>query len=206
MVLLRVMKAESLDAVILATSQNPDCDPLEEIADRFGVCTIRGSETDVLSRYGTSIRMYRPDAVVRICADNPLVSPDEIDRLADFFLSGKFDYVVNNTPECGLPDGLGAEMVRSDILLEIEEKAYEQRHREHVTSYIVDYSEKYRIGSLPAPDSMWQPELKLDVDTIEDLVKMRRFCAGLPEKNAPHWTSQQIVETALKHPSFSNKI
>lgn len=49
MVLMRVLKAEKLDSVVLATSKEKNCDPLEETANRLGVVTIRGSETDVLS-------------------------------------------------------------------------------------------------------------------------------------------------------------
>ena len=123
MVILRVMKAKKLDMVILATSKENNCDPLVELADRLGIFTVRGSEMDVLSRFVEAIQQYNPDIVVRICADNPLIDPVEIDKLISFFQENQFDYAANNTPACGLPDGIGCEIIRSSTI-----KRLQQRH------------------------------------------------------------------------------
>ena len=61
MVILRVMKAKKLDMIILATSENNNCDPLVEVADRLGILTVRGSEVDVLSRFVNAIQIYKPE-------------------------------------------------------------------------------------------------------------------------------------------------
>jgi len=84
-VILRVMKAKKLDMVILATSKENNCDPLVELAERLGILTVRGGEMDVLSRFVEAIQLYKPDVVVRVCADNPLIDPGEIGKLVDFF-------------------------------------------------------------------------------------------------------------------------
>jgi spore coat polysaccharide biosynthesis protein SpsF len=196
MVLLRVLKAIKLDLVILATSEEKDCDPLEKISSRIGVIVVRGSETDVLSRFVKAINIYKPRAVVRVCADNPLIAPGEIDKLVTFFEDNSFDYVANNTPECGLPDGLGCEIVRADLLAYIANKTEKQEFREHVTSYITSHQEKFLLGSLKADQNLWYPELKLDIDTQADLEKMQRFCSLLPEDKAPYWTAYEIVMNA----------
>jgi spore coat polysaccharide biosynthesis protein SpsF len=201
LVLLRVKAAEKLEMVILATSEEKSCDPLEKMANRIGVTTVRGPEIDVLSRFIKAIHTYRPTAIVRICADNPLISPEEIDRLVDFFHRGRFDYAANNTPECGLPDGLGCETVKADLLLKIAEKAKGNYYREHVTSYITRHSSEFKIGWLQAPAQLWFPEAKLDIDTREDLNRMRTFCAGLSAANAPYWSSREIVENAKRSTS-----
>ena len=64
MVLLRVLRAENPDVVILATSEESNCDPLEEISSRLGILTVRGSETDVLSRFESAIKQVQSDIVV----------------------------------------------------------------------------------------------------------------------------------------------
>ncbi|MBI4838549.1 MAG: hypothetical protein HY806_05290 [Nitrospirae bacterium] len=196
MVLMRVLKAEKLDSVILATSKDKNCDPLEETANRLGVVTIRGSETDVLSRFEKTVKQFKPDAVVRICADNPLVDPGEIDKLVLFFGMNDFDNASNNAPECGLPDGLGGEIVKADVLLNAAGAANEQIFREHVTNYITSHSDKFSVGRLMAEPQLLRPELKLDINTKTDLKKMQKFCSSLPEKNAPYWTAYEIVMNA----------
>lgn len=193
MVLLRTLKAGNVDLVILATSEMPDCDPLETLARDMGTAVVRGSEDDVLSRFIKVIETYSPDSVVRICADNPLIDPREIDKLVSFFGSGDYEYAANNTPECGLPDGLGCEMVRAATLIEIAGTAREQRYREHVTEYITSHPDKFSTGWLQADTELRRPELKLDIDTMEDLGKMRKFCSTLPANNAPYWSAEEII-------------
>jgi spore coat polysaccharide biosynthesis protein SpsF len=202
LVLLRVQRAKTLDMVILATSEEKNCDPLEKIARRLGVLTIRGNEADVLSRFVTAIELYQPRAVVRICADNPLISSEEIDKLVAFFEAGRFDYAANNTFECGLPDGLGCEIVASDTLVHVTGKIRKFDYREHVTSYITKHWEQFSMGWLNAEQKLRYPELKLDIDTTEDLEKMRRFCSGLAAKDAPYWNAYQIVDRAIEHDLF----
>jgi spore coat polysaccharide biosynthesis protein SpsF len=197
-VILRVMKAKKLDMVILATSKENNCDPLVELAERLGILTVRGGEMDVLSRFVEAIQLYKPDVVVRVCADNPLIDPGEIDKLVNYFQKNQFDYAANNTPECGLPDGLGCEIVKSDLLVDISGMAVERVFREHVTRYITSHPGQFALGWLPAELSLWMPEIKLDIDTDEDLVRLQRFCSSLAEANAPYWTAREIIFNVQK--------
>lgn len=198
MVLRRCARAGKIDIILLATSKNKDCDPLEELAAGMDIPVVRGSEGDVLARFDKAIDIYHPDNVVRVCADNPLVSPEEIDKLVDFFIEGRFDYAANSSGRCGLPDGLGCEIVRSSSLKKISEKTKDQKHREHVTAYILDYPEEFRIGQLQASPELCFPEFRLDIDTGEDLKKMQKFCQQLPSGKAPYWSSLEIVELSKR--------
>ena len=196
MVILRTMKAKKLDMIILATSENNNCDPLVELADRLGILTVRGSERDVLSRFIEAIEQYNPGIVVRVCADNPLIDPGEIDKLVNFFQEGQYDYAANNTPDCGLPDGFGCEILHSDTIINLTAKELDIGYLEHVTSYITSNPDQYSIGWLKAEPELWMPELQLDIDTKSDLEKMQKVCSSLPEKNAPYWTPHEIVMNA----------
>lgn len=207
LVLLRVKAARKLDRIILATSENNNCDPLAEIAKNIGIAAVRGSETDVLSRFVHAINAYNPDIVVRVCADNPLISFEEIDKLISFFMSNDLDYAANNTPQCGLPDGLGAEIIRADFLKRISQWTQDPSDREHVTQYLLDNPGDFKTGLLRADPHLCFPEAKLDIDTPEDLERMRVFCKKLPEINTPYWTSGDIVrclkETTMQANSAS---
>ena len=195
MVLRRVRVARRPDVVILATSEKNNCNPLESLALSLGAEVIRGDEENVLSRFVTAVEVYSLDAVIRVCADNPLVDPGELDRLARCFELSGCDYVTNNTPESGLPDGLGAEMVRAELLVRHLLLAH-ARSREHVTAFISELPVHSLSETCFAPGELCLPGFRLDIDTQTDLVYMRDFLASLPEEDGPLWDAVAIVEKA----------
>ena len=91
-VLRRVRRAQTLTEVILATSDHLRDDVLCEVAERLGVQVFRGPEDDVLKRFVLTAQRFGADIVVRMCADNPLVAPQEIDRIVKHHLCTGADY------------------------------------------------------------------------------------------------------------------
>ena len=176
-VLTRVCDAKELDQVVLATSTSGDDDQLVEAAANFKVMVVRGSQDDVLDRFVQASRESKADLVVRVCADNPFVAAEEIDRLVVAHKSGSFDYSCNHQQRLGnrYADGFGAEVVSTSLLNEISKLTTQTMHREHVTSYVWDNSAKFRIQAVMAPSDLAFPEIKLDIDTPEDLQKLNEF-------------------------------
>lgn len=192
MVFARAQSAGLSERVILATSEEPDCDPLAALAESIGIGVIRGDEQNVLSRFVCAVSTFSLEHVVRICADNPLASGQEIDRLISFYFEQDVDYARSNTATSGLPDGLGCEMIRADILVR-EASGASKASREHVTEFIEERPGDFRTAELIVPEELHCPMAKLDIDTPEDMVRMRRFLAGLPTEGAPLWSSETIV-------------
>ena len=176
-VLTRVCDAKELDQVVLATSTSGDDDQLVEVASNFKVMVVRGSQDDVLDRFVQASRESKADLVVRVCADNPFVAAEEIDRLVVAHRSGSFDYSCNHQQRLGnrYADGFGAEVLSTSLLNEISKLTTQTTHREHVTSYVWDNSAKFRIQAVMAPSDLAFPEIKLDIDTPEDLQKLNQF-------------------------------
>ena len=133
-----------------------------------------GSESDVLARTLSAAQSQSADIVIRICADNPLICPIAIDDLIEFFLTNKLDYAYNHIPRKNLyPDGLGAEIVNIDTLINIERNASKSSHREHTFNYLWDHEIDYKIGTFDPPNVKIQyPSLKLDLDTLDDYVRL----------------------------------
>ncbi len=186
-VLHRVKASRLLDQVVLATSQDPANDVLAERAELAGVEVIRGDEQDVLGRFLVAAEAFQAEYVVRICADNPFVAPEEIDRLISSFLAEKPDYAFNHIPRMDncYPDGLGAEMLSRSLLAQIGRRADHPRHREHVTIHIWENLPAYRICAPTAPEDIAHPRVKLDVDTREDLTRLNKLsCAQDLDCNA----------------------
>ena len=106
-----------MDHLIAAIPEGPKDDVLARYTEDFGVAVSRGSEQDVLSRFYNAAEPFQPDWVVRICGDNPFISGPQIDKLIDFSKRQDVDYAYNHIPRNNVyPDGLGAEIVRFDVL------------------------------------------------------------------------------------------
>ncbi len=176
-VLSRVCDAKKLDQVVLATSTSRDDDQLAELVSNFKVLVVRGSQDDVLDRFIQAAKESKADLVVRVCADNPFVAAEEIDRLVVAHKSGSFDYSCNHQQRLDnrYADGFGAEILSTSLLNEILKLTTQTAHREHVTSYVWDNSAKFKIQAVEAPPELAFPEVKLDIDTPEDLQKLNEF-------------------------------
>ena len=178
-VVTRVCDATQVDQVVLATSHGRDDDRLADVASSFDALIVRGSQDDVLDRFVQSAKVSQADLVVRVCADNPFVAAEEIDRLVVAHKSGDFDYSCNHQQRLNnrYADGFGAEILSTALLNDIANLATQQSHREHVTSYIWDNAAKFKIHAVAAPAELAFPEIKLDIDTPQEMQRLNEFVA-----------------------------
>lgn len=194
-VLQRVGQSQRASIIIFALPDGPADDVLADYLAERGAIVYRGSEADVVGRYWGATEFLEVDQVVRVCADNPLVSGSEIDRLIDFFGSGCFDYAYNHIPRGNsYPDGLGAEIVGKDVLARVNRNAVKPEHREHVFNYIWDNRAEFQIGTCdPLDPVLFHPELKLDLDTLQDYRRLLQW----PVR--PDMTAAEVVATTHAH-------
>lgn len=187
-VLYRTKQARRLTEVVLATTEFKQDDPLTELAQSLNIEVFRGSEADVLGRFWEGAQEFKADVVVRVCADNPFIAPEEIDRLVDCYISRRQSggdprrlYAFNHLPTVNnnYPDGLGAEIFSRDLLTTLQRLVRESWDREHVTTYLWDHPKDFEIYPVVAPLEIAYPVVKLDVDTQEDLSRLRQLGARL---------------------------
>ena len=83
-----------------------------------------GSERNVFSRFFKIAKMYKPNYVVRICADNPFIDPKEIDKLVTYTVKNNLDYSFNHIPykKNMYIDGVGAECIKSNYFFDNKNK------------------------------------------------------------------------------------
>jgi len=198
----RLKRACKLDAIVVATSDRTVDDPIVSLAAQYGLQSVRGSEEDVLGRFQHTVFEVPAQMVVRICADNPLTDPEQVDTLVEYFENGGYDYAYNNRPECGLPCGVGAEVISASTLRLVHKKAMSAQHREHVTLYVFDNLAMFKVGAWVAPPALWHPEFRLDVDYEEDLAFLERICGLLRQAPEANWTTSEIVELLIAKPEL----
>ncbi len=194
-VVTRSKKSRLIDKLVVAIPSTKNNDLLENfIKKKLNVDVFRGSEKDLIKRYLDTAKLYNAQNIVRICSDNPLICPNEIDRLVSSFDHKKFDYAYNHIPrENNYPDGLGAEICTFSILKHLNEKAKGDKYREHIFNFVWERRKQYRINIFDAPLSISFPKLKLDINTIEDYQKL----LSIPFKI--DMNSEEIVKLALDY-------
>ncbi len=170
----RVSMARRLDGVVVAMPDTERDRVLQAHLEGQGVQVVRGSEQDVLSRFLLAAQATQAERIVRICADNPFVWGEAIDRLVDFYDNAHLDYCYNHIPRNNLwPDGLGAEMLSRELLEDIGRLADQPSQREHCLNYIWDHRDRFGIGTFdPEEDWLRRPEVKLDIDTADDFCRL----------------------------------
>jgi glutamate-1-semialdehyde aminotransferase/spore coat polysaccharide biosynthesis protein SpsF (cytidylyltransferase family) len=176
-VVTRALLAPGANAVIVATSDKQQDDPIADLCQAHDIPCFRGSEGDVLDRYYGAAREHQADVVVRVTGDCPLLDPEVLDRVVQTYLQGGFDY-VSNTLRPTYPDGLDAEVFSFAALEEAWRDASLPAEREHVTPYI-RASGRFRTRNVTS--DVWPPtaHLRWTVDGPADLEFVRQVYARL---------------------------
>ena len=139
----RIIKANHIEKFVVATSTDQSDDSLTNLLVSEGVEVFRGSLQNVYSRFNELIQKYEPESVLRLTADCPLVMPELIDEIAQYFKKNDFDY-VSNTIDRTYPDGLDIEIIRAQALLKLSSKEMTKQELEHVTLGIYSRPEEFR--------------------------------------------------------------
>lgn len=170
----RLGQGKLLDAIVVAVPDTPLDKVLQQHLAHRGINYIAGSENDVLDRFAQAAKAVQADTIIRVCADNPLISGEAVDRLIEFYGDSKVDYAWNHIPRHNLwPDGLGAEIVGKDLLLHLHHTAKLPAQREHCFNYIWDNIQEFKTGTFdPVEPWLQRPDIKLDIDTPEDYTRL----------------------------------
>lgn len=190
----RLGRIRTATCTVLAVPDTPADRVLAGFAAAAGVEYFAGPEEDVLTRYVQVADRFGLDHIVRATGDNPLVDPDEADRLIAFHLEHAFEYSENFTV---LPKGVGLEVFSRDGLERCHRLSQEPHQREGVNDFILENPGRFRTGTLqrrPYRGGDWD----LTVDTWEQFERMAslyrqlyRPGAIIPTVEALAWLEQR---------------
>jgi spore coat polysaccharide biosynthesis protein SpsF len=161
----RAARIPGVDAVVVATPDGAEDEPLRTALAEHRVATTAGPTDDVLRRYAIAARHASADVVVRITADCPLLSSAVSGRVLEAFLEGGFDY-ASNTLERSWPRGLDTEVLSRETLEALDASATARFEREHVTPAAWQHPERFRLRSVVNDDDL--SAIRLTVDTEAD--------------------------------------
>lgn len=172
-----------VDKVIVATSVLPADDAVASWASSSEVACFRGSEDDVLSRFAEIARQEKPDVVLRLTADCPLLDPDVCSQVLALLDATGADYATNAKPR-RWPDGTDCEAMTASALLEADRLAVSSFDREHVTPFLIGNRRRFRVESLPCPIPGLGSQ-RWTLDTKEDLERLHDLSRHLPDVERP---------------------
>lgn len=177
-VLDRVRLSRLIDKIIIATTTKERDRVILEIAQSWGIESYAGSEEDVLDRFYQAAKMYRVDTIVRISPDDPFNDPEVNDKVISYYLKNKdnLDY-VSNTIKPTYPEGLDVEVFSFDALEKAWKEAKKPSEREHVTPYIRNHPEIFRLANVENSEDL--SHLRCTLDYEEDLHFVREVYARL---------------------------
>jgi spore coat polysaccharide biosynthesis protein SpsF len=174
----RVKQARMINHIVLAIPDTPSNDELSFFIKKMAWNLFRGSEDDVLARYYHAAVQFEADIIVRVTSDCPLIDPTIIDETIKRHIQDGNDYTAVGV-EGGFPRGLDVEVFNFKSLKIAYSKAVERSEREHVTLFIYQNPKLFKINFIEASGALRRPDIRLTVDTEEDLLLIREIYSRL---------------------------
>ncbi len=184
-----------VDEIVIATGEGADNLDLVAHGHELGFRVVRGSESDVLSRFALAAREADAQIVVRITGDCPLVDPSLVDLAISEFRDSGVDYVTNAVPAT-FPDGLDVEVFSREALEIANAEAVTAFDREHVTPYLRTerFRQKALIHDVDLSDLRWTVDESIDFEVVTSVFE--RLGPGI------HFSWSDVVELWRREPGI----
>ena len=166
----QLKNCKQLKNIIVATTNLPEDDIIEEYVKKLNISYFRGHPTDVLDRFFQCAKFYSIKIIIRITADNPLIDPNIVDDAIEKFNNGNFDYLSTQRSKT-FPNGTETEIFSFQSLEKAWLNAKKPSEREHVTSYFYNNPEIFYLGQLTNSENL--SHLRLTIDEENDLELVR---------------------------------
>lgn len=164
----RLQQCRFIEQIVIATTTEIQDDILVSICQQYGWDFYRGSQNDVLDRYYEAARAFEATTIIRITSDCPLIDPIVTDYVIASHLSvvPQVDYTSNVLTRT-YPRGLDTEAFSFASLKRAWEEDTSMVWREHVTPYIHQQPNEFRLHQVTNPTDFSQ--YRLTVDTPQDM-------------------------------------
>lgn len=169
----RCKRAKTVDEVIILTSKDKENDKIQSLCEENNIKCFRGSENDVLDRYFECSQIYKPDIIVRVTSDCPLIEPKLIDYYVTNMIRDDIDFIEE---ESHLYEGFGLDIFTIEALNTMKKKAKLTKQKEHVIGYYYDNKSEFKHKLYPLPDKLRyvysEHRLTLDTPLDYDLIRI----------------------------------
>ena len=151
--------------IVIATSNNPQDDILEEIAKREGVIIYRGHEDDVVLRLYNAALENKFKSFINITADCPLFGYDYTDEIYNLLHNENADLVTS----LNLPHGIFTYGIRTTAFKKVIDLK-KTSETEVWGDYFYDNPDIFKVSELDVPASKIRKNYRLTLDYAEDFM------------------------------------
>jgi spore coat polysaccharide biosynthesis protein SpsF len=195
----RLKACKLLSDIVLATTISTRDDCLEAWARNNQILYHRGSEDDVLQRVVDAHRLLKSDIIVEITGDCVLLDPELIDYGIELFQANDCD-VLTNARIPSYPQGVDLQIFRFHQLEKVEKTIDDPAVREHVSLYFYENPTLFKVFHLIAPMKHRAPELRLQLDYVEDLTLIREIYSRLKTSDEEVFGLTEILDLLRAEP------
>jgi|TARA_B110001450_G_scaffold256719_1_gene288319 spore coat polysaccharide biosynthesis protein SpsF len=138
----RLKKSKKISKIIVLTSTSKNDKKIINICKKNKIDHFSGSLRNVFYRFKIAIKKYKPNRVIRISADSPLIDWRLIDKMINLSKKNNSYDIISNVKNRTFPKGQSVEILKPEIF-NIESNLLTNDQKEHVTKFF--YEKKYKI-------------------------------------------------------------
>ena len=168
-----------LEQIVVATTTLDEDDVIVKFCHDNNIECFRGEPNDVLDRHYQCAKKYSLSIIVRMPSDKPLLDPNLVDRIISFYKDNLYDYVTT-FQLLTFPIGTEVEVFSFSTLEKTWNNANLPSEREHVTSFINNNQNSFKIFNIQ--NSTNESQYSWAVDTQEDLDLVRKIISKISSR------------------------
>ena len=115
LIISKLKKIKKVSKIVIATTKKKEDKILSKYVVSDKVDIFFGSDSDVYSRFLEIKKLYKPDYIIRITGDCPLLEENLINKVLSKIKNYNYDFLSNINPPT-FPDGLDFEVFRAKIM------------------------------------------------------------------------------------------
>jgi len=170
---------KSFKKLIVATTTLPEDDKIVQFCTDNNIDYFRGDSKNVLERHYKCAEKFSLSTIIRMPSDKPLLDPEVVDKVVEAFNSNSYDYITNFLPST-YPSGTEVEVLSFDSLKKTWENAVLPSEKEHVTNYIYNHRDDFRIFNVKNEKDL--SRFRWAVDTEEDYILVKKIISKIDKE------------------------
>ena len=192
----QIKKSSLIKDIVLAISEEPGNEIFVDFAKKNKIKFIVGKENHVLERLIIGAKHVNAEIVFRKTSEDPYIYWEKIDDLISEHINGKFDFSYLDD----VPYGSCYEIINLKILEQYYQKGSKKKPNESWV-YDIRKNKKFKILRFIPPKEIQRPDLRITVDTPQDLSVARLIYAALGKSDNPI-PLKKIIKFLDKNPKI----
>ena len=189
-----------IDEIILATTINPQDQPLVDEAKKNDIGVFRGDEDNVMQRVIGAAESSRADVIVEITGDCPIIDPVIVKESIKIYLMNDYDY-VSNARIRSYPDGMDTQVFSLETLKKSYSMTQSKLDYEHVTLHIRNNPNAFSHFDMVASEDLYWPELGLTLDEEKDYLLIKNIIEYFGNSNS-NFSCAEILKYLRENPEL----